>query len=182
MEGCLDRIRGIVQEFQAFSTNRPPKPKPCRIGPLLEDVVRRYRRLAETNGVNMHLKVAAEAPPCPLDREQMDQALGELLENAVHHVGPKGTVHVSAARAETAGKVCVRVTIEDSGPGVAAKDKGRIFEPFVTTRAGGSGLGLAIVRQIVQNHQGTIRETGEAGKGARFEIDLPAATDEKVDP
>ncbi len=182
MEGCLDRIRGIVQEFQAFSTNRPPKPKPCRIGPLLEDVVRRYRGLAETEGVKMHLKVAAEAPPCLLDREQMDQALGELLENAVHHVGSKGTVRVSAARAETAGKACVRVTIQDSGPGVAAKDKARIFEPFVTTRAGGSGLGLAIVRQIVENHEGTIRETGEAGKGARFEIDLPAATDEKVDP
>ena len=182
MESCLDRIRGIVQEFQAFSTNRPPKLRPSEIGPLLEDVVRRYRRLAETEGVKMHLKVAAEAPTCLLDREQMDQALGELLENAVHHVGTSGTVHVSAARAETAGKACVRVTIQDSGPGVAAKDKGRIFEPFVTTRAGGSGLGLAIVKQIVENHKGTIRETGKAGKGARFEIDLPAATDEKVDP
>ncbi len=53
------------------------------------------------------------------------------------------------------------------------------FEPFFAKRPGGSGLGLAIVKQIVENHGGAIRETGRPGEGARFEIDLPASSNEE---
>jgi len=121
-------------------------------------------------------------PACRFDRSQMDQAIGEVLENAFHHVPAGGRIDVSVHALEAPGRQRVRVTIQDSGPGVAPAIKADIFKPFVTKRPGGSGLGLAIVRQIVENHEGTIRETGEPGRGARFEIDLPAADDREMQP
>jgi len=65
---------------------------------------------------------------------------------------------------------------------VVSENKSRIFLPFVSMRPGGTGLGLAIVRQTIENHGGTIRETGTPGKGARFEIELPALPDEEKKP
>ena len=81
---------------------------------------------------------------------------------------------VRAATADLPQGRKVVVSVEDSGPGVPAESKDRIFEAFFSTRPGGSGLGLAIVRQIIENHGGRIRETGTPGAGARFEIELPA--------
>jgi signal transduction histidine kinase len=75
--------------------------------------------------------------------------------------------------------VGLQITVEDRGPGVPYGDKRRIFEPFVSTQPGGTGLGLAIVAQIVNNHRGTVRETGIPGSGARFVIDLPAQTSQE---
>jgi len=180
LKGCLDRISGIVQEFRTFSANRPPQLKRGHVGALVEEVVGRYRGLAE--GISVEVTFAGDLPPCLLDRGQMDQALGELLENAVTHAGESGRIDVTARATEAPGPRRVRVTIQDSGPGVAAEIKADIFKPFVSTRPGGSGLGLAIVKQIVENHAGTIRETGEPGQGARFEIDLPAADDREMEP
>ena len=71
------------------------------------------------------------------------------------------------------GQDIVSIAVSDNGPGVAAEDKEKIFEPFYTTRADGTGLGLAIVKQIVDEHHGSLQvERGRRG-GARFVIKLP---------
>jgi signal transduction histidine kinase len=168
LEACMDRIRMIVQEFQTFSRNEQPRLLPRDIGPLLGDIVRRYSGLAQN--VQFSADVPESLPACLLDRDQIDQALGELLENALHYTPAGGRIRVVA---EAIGQK-VRIAIEDTGPGIPDSDKDRIFEAFFSRSPGGSGLGLAIVKQIVENHGGTIRETGKAGSGARFEIDLPA--------
>jgi signal transduction histidine kinase len=64
--------------------------------------------------------------------------------------------------------------VADSGPGVPAEAKERIFQPFYTSRAKGMGLGLSIVKGIVESHEGLIREAGTSGAGARFQLFLPA--------
>ena len=168
MEASLDRVRRIIQEFQTFSRNEQPRLLPTDIGPLLRDIARRYSGLAKN--IQLSADVPGSLPACLLDRDQIDQALGELLENALHHTPAGGRIRLAA---EAIGEK-VRIAIEDTGPGIPDSDKERIFEAFFSRRPGGSGLGLAIVKQIVENHGGTIRETGMAGSGARFEIDLPA--------
>jgi len=173
LEASLDRMRRAVQEYQTFSTNKPPRLLPVELGPLLRDTVRRYAALAD--GIEISETHEGDLPLCLLDRSEMEQALGELLENALRHSAPDGSIRVIAGREGGS----VRITVEDTGPGVLARDKERIFEPFVALRPGGSGVGLAVVRQIVGNHGGTIRETGTPGAGARFEIELPAQPDEE---
>ena len=178
LDASLDRMRRIVQEFQMFSRSQEPRPLPTDVGRLVGNIVRRYASLAEETHVTA--EVAAELPRCSADRAQLDQAFGELLENALRHTPKGGSIDVTAEPVEVPGGRRVRVVVADTGPGIPEADKEAVFRPFVSRRPGGSGLGLAIVKQIVENHGGTIRETGTEGEGARFEIELPALPDEEA--
>ncbi|MBM4030781.1 MAG: HAMP domain-containing histidine kinase [Planctomycetes bacterium] len=178
IEASLERVGTIVKEFQRFSVNEEPALLPTDLRPLLGDLVRRYQRVARN--VEVAIEAPESLPHCQVDRNQIDQAFGELLENALHHTPPGGKVVVKASAMDS-GKG-VLVAVEDTGPGVPAENKERLFEAFFSTRPGGSGLGLAIVRQIIENHGGRIRETGTPGKGARFEVELPAAPKQETNP
>ncbi|MBM4046430.1 MAG: sensor histidine kinase, partial [Planctomycetes bacterium] len=171
LEACVHRIGQIVQEFRTFSGNQPPHLRPTQVVDLLKDIVRRHKSTAEN--IELSTLVPDQLPVCLVDRDQIDQAIGELIENAVQHMPSGGRIRVTANQVHGPSGEEVRIVVEDTGPGVPVSDRERIFEPFFSRRPGGTGLGLAIVRQIVENHKGRIRETGHPGAGARFEIDLP---------
>lgn len=180
LERSLNRIRLILREFQTFGKAEPPHLRPTRIGPVIEQVVRRYRNMSIDTQWTIHL--SRRLPFCRLDQDQFEQALGELLENAIHHTPTGGQISVAARAVRSRKPPGIRITAENTGPGVPDADKERIFEPFVSTRPGGTGLGLAIVKQIVEQQGGTVRETGRPGKGARFEIELPAVQKSEAKP
>ncbi len=94
--------------------------------------------------------------------------------------GKPGRIHTSIVSAHD-GKT-VRLTIEDSGPGIPADVLPRIFDPFFTTKdvGQGTGLGLAITYGIIQEHGGTVQASNVPNGGARFTIDLPEKVKEKV--
>ena len=172
IEACLERIGRICAEFRRFSTEQPPKPKPTDVRLLLQEAVRRYSKSAE--GIEIKAELPALLPECQWDLQLIEQAVTELLENAIRHT-PKGKkVSVRAEPSEMEGRQYLRIIVRNDGKGIEAKYKGRLFEPFFSLRPGGTGLGLALVSQIIKNHKGTIRETGEPGSFARFEIEIPA--------
>jgi signal transduction histidine kinase len=178
LEASRGTIHRIIREFQRFSKNEPPVLAPTKLGSLVNDTVRRVAQMVSQ--VQVSAEVEEPLPACPLDARQFGEALGELLENALHHTPPGGQIRVTASAAPSPDGPRVRVAVEDTGSGVAAADKERVFEPFFSRRPGGTGLGLAIVKQIIENHRGTIRETGQVGSGARFEIELPAHVEEET--
>jgi two-component system nitrogen regulation sensor histidine kinase NtrY len=112
-----------------------------------------------------------------LDPEQIRGVLINILSNAVAAVrlnDPEGrsrSVAVSVCFDRMRG--CARIEVADSGPGIAAGDKHRVFEPYFTTKKGGTGLGLAIVSSVISDHQGTIEIFDNSPRGARFVITLP---------
>lgn len=125
------------------------------------------------------------APDLPLilcDADKMKRALSELIENAVSFMPNGGTLKVSTQLVAAGqgpkgvrlaqGKAYIRLTFSDSGPGVPPELKEKIFTPFYTSRVKGMGLGLSIVKGIVDAHHGVLRETGEPGSGANFELYL----------
>jgi signal transduction histidine kinase len=77
------------------------------------------------------------------------------------------------------GSDSLAISIEDTGPGIAAQKIASIFNPFVTTKAKGTGLGLAICKMIVGQHDGTLSVASDADGGARFEITLPTKIAER---
>jgi signal transduction histidine kinase len=107
------------------------------------------------------------------DPDLLAQVLANLLDNAVRHSPPGGTVTVNAAASGPG----VRLTVADQGPGIPASARARVFERFSrldagrAADAGGAGLGLAIVKEIVELHGGSVRI--DDGPGCRMVVDLP---------
>ena len=115
-----------------------------------------------------------DLPAVTLPRPKLMQVLLNLLMNAADAVGDGGRVHVGAVRTPSG----VRISVEDDGPGLPEEVRQHLFEPFVTTKevGKGTGLGLAVCRGLVESAGGTVVLDGSYGPGARFLIDLPAAS------
>ena len=112
----------------------------------------------------------ATASPLPLraDRDRLNQALANLLKNAIQASGPGGLVEVRAEG--TLERVTIRVS--DTGPGPEGGDFERLFEDFRTTRNEGTGLGLPMTRRIVEAHGGDLFASREDGRTV-FRLELP---------
>ena len=116
-----------------------------------------------------------EVIPVLLDRERMGQVLGNLLENALRHTPPGGSITVRTAHAPEA----VTVTVTDSGEGISDEHLPHVFKRFYRANAGrearrvGSGLGLAISKSLVEAQGGTLEATSDGlGHGTSFRIRL----------
>lgn len=118
-------------------------------------------------------------PPIHADREAVNLALWNLLDNAVKYSPECKTIWLEADRAGAG----VVIRVRDQGLGIAASERKRIFQKFVrgasanTTGVKGTGLGLAMVHHIIAAHRGTIRVDSEPGVGSTFTVTLPVAAD-----
>jgi signal transduction histidine kinase len=118
----------------------------------------------------MTVAVEEGAPlPVQADPDQLEQALINLLRNAVEASLPTGSAVLMRWRSE--GERAL-IEILDEGPGLPASDN--LFVPFFTTKPGGSGIGLALVRQIAEAHEGGVSLTAREGTGAIAQLWLPS--------
>ena len=107
--------------------------------------------------------------PLPLDRERVRQILWNLLLNAAQAMPNGGSIRISGEQVGNR----VRMMVSDDGVGVDAKDVGRLFDPFYTTRVGGTGLGLATVDRCAREHGGEVWIRSKPGQGTTFAVWLP---------
>jgi signal transduction histidine kinase len=144
------------------------------IAPLLAAAAREVAARAEAAGLRVEV-AAPETVTATADPDRLRQALAALVDNALRHTPPGGAIRLSAG---DLGSDRTRITVADTGPGIADADLPHVFERFYQAdpardrTTGTSGLGLAIVRAIVEAHHGTVRAGNDAGGGARFEIEL----------
>ena len=114
-------------------------------------------------------------PEIAIDSARIEQALENLVANAVQHSARGGKVWVRAERQDESGGPAVRFLVRDTGAGLARVDRDKIFEPFYSRRKGGTGLGLSIVRRVVESHGGRVHADSRAEGGAEFSFTLPTA-------
>jgi signal transduction histidine kinase len=142
---------------------------------LVEEAVARFQSRAESGGVTLGSEVDVDAALVMVDRERIEHVFDNLINNAIQHTGPGGTIRVTA---RTDGHRA-RFTVRDSGEGIPPEQLTRIFEKFyrvpTARHSGGAGLGLAIVREIVTAHGGEIDVQSEPGTGTTFTFTLPLA-------
>jgi signal transduction histidine kinase len=148
---------------------------PFSIEDALERGVSMVREQATRNGVQVTLHANGGLDVVKGDERRVRQVIFNLLSNAVKFTSAGGTVDVTAMQADGE----VRVSVADTGPGIADDDLDRIFEEFQQTEAGarqseGTGLGLALSRRFVEMHGGRIWCDSEVGKGSTFVFTLPA--------
>jgi heavy metal sensor kinase len=146
---------------------------PLDLADVAGDVVGRLSVVAAAAGVRLRL-VSARAPVTG-DRERLQQAIGNLVENAIQYSPPGGDVLIAV----TASATGCEVSVTDTGPGIPADRLPHIFDRFYrveesrSRHRGGAGLGLAICREIVHAHDGQVTVTSTPGRGTRFRIELP---------
>ena len=149
--------------------------EPTALAELVADVVAEGQGRAEACGVALRVRAEDGLPLVPADARLAERAVSNLVDNALRHTPPGGSVSVDVARADGGG---VSVAVRDTGEGIAPDVLPRVFERFVRADAsrtgGGAGLGLAIVKRIVDLHGGTVRVESVLGAGATFTATFPA--------
>ena len=158
-----DSLSKFVATYSQLARLPAPNKMPISLNALLHRLV----ALPAYTGVRVSAPFETEVP---VDAGQLEQALINLLKNAVEaSAGHSADVEVAVGRTRD----CVTVEIRDCGPGIANPDN--LFVPFFTTKPGGSGIGLALSRQIAEAHGGTLAVENRAdGKGAVARMTLPA--------
>jgi len=167
----IARLEHLLQDFLQFARPRELKSEPLALEPLLTAVVDLLSGDAERRGVRLDRELPTELPRVQGEDEQLRQVLMNLTLNALEATPRGGRVRILAqARAED-----VWIAVDDSGPGIDAQIRHRIFEPFFSTKASGSGLGLPIVHAIVTQHGGAVGVDSSPLGGARIWFTLPRA-------
>ena len=154
-----------------------------RLQPLIEEAGSMLSGQAAAASVHIHQEPLADAALALLaDRKRLLQVLGNLLSNAIkyNHSGGWVRVRALAVRGEGGGPDEVELSVIDSGPGLNASQRARLFQPFerlnaVTGPIAGTGLGLALSRQLVEAMGGRLWVDSEPGQGAAFSLRLPRA-------
>jgi two-component system, NtrC family, sensor kinase len=167
----IDRLNNVISSLLAFARPLRLAPRQVPVGHLFDAALMLAREELSGKGLEVRRREAADLPSVLADPDLLSQVLLGLLANAADVTTPGGAVFLEARRLDGA----VEIAVADTGPGVPADLRARVFEPFFTTRERGTGLGLAIARQIVEAHGGRIDVADRAGGGARFAIRLPSA-------
>ena len=171
---------------QAETGHLPLVREEVNIGELLADLATSFGSEADAHGIELRVDIGGSQKKLAIvgDAGRLDQVLGNLLVNALRHTQAGGKI-VLGAKAIAEG---VRITVHDSGEGIAAEDIPYIFDRFWRgdrarshTGGVGGGLGLAIARQLVVAHGGRIAVESELGDGTTFTIDLPFGSPAEVD-
>lgn len=171
-----DRLDKRVTHLLDFSRPAPFHPLPDSVSRIVQDVLPPFRKLAEERGVSVEVDVESPLPDVRVDPVQVEQALVEILSNALDAM-PTGGVLGVAARGDTAlGSVAIEIT--DTGAGIPEHVLPSVCEPFFTTRQGGTGLGLATAKRYVEQNGGQLEiesGAGRPGGGTTVRVRLPAA-------
>jgi signal transduction histidine kinase len=149
-------------------------PQPECVEDIVADACELMRPLAEERLQRLAAAVAPGLPPVSADRARVQQVLSNLVGNALKFTGEGGSVHVRTEALEDG----VRISVDDTGPGIPPEHLGRIFDRHwqaTGTAHLGAGLGLAIARGIVEAHGGRIWAESEVGRGTSVHFVLPAA-------
>jgi two-component system phosphate regulon sensor histidine kinase PhoR len=181
MDGEVDALTQTVQELLELSRTEsgqaPLQLKPASVAGLIQQVARRLLPQAERAGLQLTVDVPESPAPVLADAERVEQALTNLLHNAIKFTPSGGQITLSAR--EQGGEAII--SVRDTGTGIASEDLPRIFERFYKAdrarSTSGTGLGLSIAKHIVQAHGGRIWAESVLGQGSTFSIALPLAAD-----
>jgi len=165
----VDLIRNLVDEFSSFARFPTANPKPCDLPPIIEETLALYKE--GHHRINFEFNITDEIPSLNLDRQQIKQAMINLVDNAIASIRNEGSIVITLTH-DPILKI-VRIEIADDGAGISDEGKTRLFEPYFSTKKAGMGLGLTIVSTIVSDHNGRISVQDNKPKGAKFVIELP---------
>jgi signal transduction histidine kinase/DNA-binding response OmpR family regulator len=165
----MERLMNTVQRMLDFYRPGAVDRKPEDMNELVKRVMSLMERQFHEQSVTLHIKLARRLPQVLVVGDQIQQVLLNLILNAIEAMPGGGELFIEVQTT----KKEVEVIIEDTGPGISASERQRIFEPFVSTKEDGMGLGLAVSYGIISAHGGSLELAPGRGRGACFRVTLP---------
>ncbi|HEX6096341.1 MAG TPA: HAMP domain-containing sensor histidine kinase [Thermoanaerobaculia bacterium] len=174
----MQRLVESVLDFAAIQSGHVRlQLESCALEEIVRSVVETMRILAGGRGITIHLQTEAELPRMQLDPIKIQQAVQNLVANAVQYTPNGGEVDVRLGRVvENGVRTGVEIEVEDRGPGIPPHELPELFKPFTRvstvklSKHRSVGLGLAITRRLIEAHGGTIDVRSEVGRGSTFRI------------
>lgn len=177
IQGEVERMEHIVRQLLDFGRRHTLQRRPTSPAQLAHMATDSLRRESQRAGVSMEVDVSTELDDVSVDPTLMERALSNLVRNAIEAT-PGGHVRLSCVEEDDD---LLIFCVDDDGPGIDEDLKGRILEPFFSTKATGegTGLGLAVVHGVVQEHGARLAVEDSPLGGARFRIVLPREEEEE---
>ena len=189
-----NRAKDLVSQILTLSRHDNPAIKPIQINPLVKDALKMLRAIIPTT-IEIEENICSDQLVIVADPTQIHQVIVNLATNAKHAMEETGGVLAVDVEAvsidENTETKCidltpgnyVRITVSDTGTGIAGEHIDKIFEPYFTTKekGKGTGLGLSVVHGIIKNHKGDITVNSEPGNGTTFYVYLPLAKQQSAE-
>ena len=172
MEHEIHRTNEIINDLMDFSRENVPSLSKGDLNGFLQKVLSGFDFSHE---MTIDLQLDAGLPNIAFDHTQLQRAFHNLINNARQAMPDGGTLRVHTGHDDE----FVRISISDTGHGIAEEDLDKIFEPLFTTKAKGVGLGLSIAKNFIEKHGGTIAVESEVDRGTTFTVRLPIHGNDK---
>lgn len=164
-----ERLEEMVARLETIRTEAPGAFVPLDVNGLVEDCAALLQPEATEKGASFVLKLSPALLLFQGNEQLMKIAIMHLVRNSIEACRPGDTIVIATELSEKG----VVLRVDDSGPGIPAEILAHIFTPFLETKDGGTGLGLPYVRQIVEEHNGTLALKSAVGTGTSAEVVLP---------
>ncbi len=176
-----ENLKGLVNDLFELSKLESSQVQlqlePFSISEMVQDVVNKYRLLAQKKEITLHTIVSKQVPLVVADVSLIDRVLQNLIDNAIRFCDKGDSIHIEI---DTEKKGSILVSVKDTGKGMTKKELEHIFDRYYRGRSEenkvqGNGLGLAIVKKIIDIHKSSLSVTSQINQGTRFSFDLQVA-------
>jgi signal transduction histidine kinase len=177
----VNRLERILRDVLAFSREPKANMEPQGINEVVKESIKTFSDICNEQSIRIEENLNGSLPPVLIDRDQIREAITNLISNAVDAMPTGGVLKVRTFMERMYEVNYVVVEVADTGSGISEEELNMIFEPFYTTKriGSGTGLGLSICKKIVDEHNGLIRVISEPGKGATFRLFFPYQSEEE---
>ena len=173
ISGEVQSVKTLVDEFSQFARFPAAQPVLADLNEVVESALQVFS--GRLSGIEVDKDLAAGLPKMMIDREQFKRVIVNLIDNAAEAMRTS-EVRRLGVRTHLAAPDTVELSISDTGHGISADDRERLFLPYFSTKNRGTGLGLAIVHHILADHGAQIRVFDNPPSGARFVVEIPAVS------
>lgn len=167
-------LENILKNVLSYSRAAPPRLEKQDPAGVIDSVLAVYEGALRERSIYVE-KAYARTPSAPLDREKAQEAIENIIVNAMDAMPSGGRLSIELDNTIIGGKPYVTIRIKDTGQGMDADLMEKIFEPFFSTKdyKGGAGLGLPISKKIMEEHGGSISVESKPGEGSTFSLNFP---------
>lgn len=167
--GRTEQLSGFMRSFADVVRLPAPSLRPANLAEIIQDIARLMRPQSEDRGIEWRIEIDESVPLVSIDRGQVEQALVNVVKNALEAIGHEGRLTIRLGLQDGRAKLVV----EDSGPGLSPEAQANLFTPFFSTKERGQGIGLTLVQEVLAQHRCEYSLEGSPGDPTRFTIVFP---------